>query len=187
MNPTRRDFGKSIGIGALAIAALGSSFMLGGCNAVADLENWIPVALTAVNNIVKLLGPAVPAPVTAAIALINAGFAAVLTAIQNYKSGSGVLADISNAIAAVESAFQSFFSSIGVPSGLLATIEGLAAIVISTIQAFANEISPTPASAKMTVGGNVYTVAPVKRSRKQFVKDFDAECVKYGHPEASIR
>ena len=32
---------------------------LAGCNAITDLEHWIPVALSAVSSIVKLLGPIV--------------------------------------------------------------------------------------------------------------------------------
>lgn len=181
----RRKFATSIMKWAMVALFIPTSFMLGGCNAVTDLENWIPVALTAVSQIVKLLGPVVPAPVAAAIALIQAAFAALLTVLQNYKSGGSVLADISNAIAAVESAFQSFFSTLGVPSGLLSTIEGLAAIILSTIQAFASEIAPTP-PAMMAINGHAVPVTPKKRNSKQFKSDWDSFCVAQGVPQAKL-
>jgi hypothetical protein len=169
----------------LMIALFAPTILMTGCNAITDLENWIPVALTAVSQIVKLLGPLVPPQVTAAIAVIQAAFAALLTAIQNYKSGSGVLADIANAISAVESAFSSFFASLNVSSTLVATIEGLAAIIISTIQAFANEIGPAP-PAMLAVNGKAVPVTPKKRSVKQFKSDWNAECASLGHPEAKL-
>jgi hypothetical protein len=181
----RRSFAGAIAKAVLFSVAVSSGIVIGGCNAVTDLENWIPVALTAVSQIVKLLGPIVPAPVAATIAVIQAGFAALLTAIQNYKAGSGVLADISAAITAVESAFASFFSSLNVPSTLLNVIEGLAAIILSTIQAFANEISPTPAP-MAAVNGKAVPVTPKKRSVSQFKSDWNAECKSAGHPEAEI-
>jgi hypothetical protein len=183
---TRRDFNRSILTGSLALATVGTSIELEGCNAVSNLENWIPVALTAVSAIVKLLGPVVPAPVAVAITLIQAGFSALLTAIQNYKAGTGVLADIANAIAAVESAFQSFFSSLNIPTALLDTIEGLASIIISTIQAFANEITPTSVVTSLAIGGTRLAVAPVKRNPKQFKDSWNAECAATHHPEARI-
>lgn len=181
----RRDFIHKATIGTLSLASIASGFMIGGCNAVTDLENWIPVALTAVSQIVKLLGPLVPAPVSAAIVIIQAAFSALLTAIQNYKKGSGVLADISSAIAAAEAAFQSFFATLSVPSGLLATIEGLAAIILSTIQAFANEINPTPAPT-LAVNGKAVPFSSKKRSLRQFKADWNTECVSTGHPEAEL-
>jgi hypothetical protein len=180
----RRQFAGSLTKGVLAFLVFSSS-ILTGCNAVSDLEAWIPVALTAVSQIVKLLGPAVPAPISAAITIIQAAFAALLTAIQNYKAGSGVLADIASAIAAVESAFQSFFATLGVPSVLVSTIEGLAAIIISTIQAFSEEIGPAP-PATVAINGKAVPVTPKKRSAKQFREAWNAQCTASGHPEAQI-
>jgi hypothetical protein len=180
---TRRAFAVSSSKAIFAVI-LGAS-MLTGCSAVTDLENWIPVALSAVSAIVKLLGPIVPAPVAATIMLISAGFSALLTALQNYKAGTGILADVTNAIAAVESAFSSFFASLNVPAALLNTIEGLAAIILSTLQAFANELgSSTTASATLSGGKVAYT--PEKRSVSKFRKDWNAEAVKDGVPEARI-
>jgi hypothetical protein len=182
----RRQFATSSIRGLLAFAAISASGLTG-CNAITDLENWIPVALTAVSAIVKLLGPIVPAPVAAAIVLIQAGFSAILTAIQNYKAGSGILSDIQNAITAVEAAFASFFQSLSVPSGLLNTIEGLAGIILSTIAAFANQIGPSPAPLPTArVSGNTVSYAPQKRSVSQFKSDWDKMCVQSGHPEARI-
>jgi hypothetical protein len=180
----RRQFAGNLAKGMLAFLAFSSS-ALTGCNAVSDLEAWIPVALTAVSQIVKLLGPLVPAPVSAAIAIIQAAFAALLTAIQNYKKGSGILADIAAGIAAVESAFNSFFATLNVPSALIDTIEGLAAIIISTIQAFAGEIGPAPAPT-FAVNGKAVPVTPKKRSVNQFKTDWNTECVLRGTPQAEI-
>lgn len=181
----RRQFVGALSSGAATIALGGVSLGLSGCNPVTDLENWIPVALTAVSQIVKLLGPVVPAPVAAAILLIQAGFSALLTTLQNYKKGTGVLSDIANAISAVESAFQSFFASLNVPSTLVNTIEGLVAIIVSTIQAFANEINPSPTPVT-AVNGKAIPVSPKRRSAKQFTSDWNAQCISSGHPEAEI-
>ena len=191
MQLTRRKFAEVISIGLMArlaftTFALGTSAMLGGCNAVTDLENWIPVALTSVAAIVKLLGPLVPAPVSAIIVLIQAGFSALLTALQNYKAGTGVLSDITNAITAVESAFSSFFQALSVPQGLLNIIEGLAGILLSTISAFANEINPSSTKVSASLMGSQIAYTPKKRSVSAFKKDWNAECVAGGHPEARI-
>jgi hypothetical protein len=181
----RRKFATSIMKWAMVALFVPVTFMTQGCNAVTDLENWIPVALTAVSQIVKLLGPVVPAPVAAAIAVIQSAFAALLTVLQNYKKGASVLADIQNAIAAVEAAFQSFFATLGVPSGLLATIEGLAQIILSTIAAFANSIGGAP-PAMVAINGKAVPVSPKRRDVKQFKSAWNAQCVASGHPEASI-
>lgn len=178
---TRKRF-----IGLLAAGAGAAMVPLGGCSAVTDLENWIPVALSAVAAIVKLLGPMVPAPVAATIVLIQAGFSALLTALQNYKAGSGVLANVSNAIAAVESAFASFFASLNVPADLLATIEGLGAILLSTIQAFANEINPASTAVSATLMGAKVAYTPQKRSVSKFRSDWNTEAVKDGYPAGRI-
>ena len=162
---------------------------LAGCNAITDLEHWIPVALSAVSSIVKLLGPIVPAPVSAIIVLIQAGFSALLAAIQSYQSGKGVLADITNAIESIEGNFQAFFAQLNVSPSLLALIEGLASLILSTIQAFSNEISPASANRLMAHVGNtgrIMTITPVKRSISQFKAVWNAECVKADKPEAQI-
>ena len=183
----RRQFVGHLSKSAAVLALASTTIPLTGCNAVTDLENWIPVALTSVSAIVKLLGNVIPAPVATTIALIQAGFSALLTAIKNYQAGSGVLADITNAITAVESAFASFFTTLNVPTGLLNTIEGLAQIILSTIQAFANQINPASITrAALTVGGQQVPVSPVKRSVKKYRSDWNAACVQYGHPEAEI-
>jgi hypothetical protein len=184
MKLSRRGF-AIFALKATMIPIFATTLLMTGCNAVSDLETWIPVALTAVSQIVKLLGPVIPAPVGAAIALIQAAFAALLTTIQNYKKGTSVLSDIANGIVAVESAFSSFFASLSVNSTLLATIEGLAAIIISTIQAFAGEIGPAP-PATFAINGKAVPVTPIKRSVKQFTADWNAECVKQSVPQAEI-
>lgn len=184
---TRRDFASTSAKGLLAFLVI-SATGLTGCSAVTDLENWIPVALTAVSAIVKLLGPIVPAPVAAIIVLIQAGFSALLTAIQNYKAGTGILSDITNAITAIEMSFANFFQTISVPSTLLNLIEGLAGIILSTIAAFANQINPAPApvTASATVGGTRVAYTPQKRSVKRFRSDWNALCVANSHPEGRI-
>jgi hypothetical protein len=184
MQLTRRKFIGYVGMAA----AVGTSLFTAGCNAITDLKNWIPVALTSVAAIVKLLGPLVPAPVQATIVLIEDGFSALLTAIQNYQAGTSVLSDVTNAISAVETAFASFFQSLSVPSTLLNLIEGLAGIILSTISAFAAQISPASAITKpqAMLGGRQVTYTPVKRSIGKYRSDWDAMCVQAGHPEARI-
>lgn len=182
----RREFNKAVSFAGLALVT-GGSIALTGCNAVTDLENWIPVALTSVAAITKLLGAVVPGPVTAAIALITSGLSALLTALKNYKAGTGVLSDVANAINDVENAFANFFSSLSVPTALLNTIEGLANILISTLEGFANSIIPsTQRRPQFKLAGNTMTVNPVKRSIAKYRSDWNAECATLGHPEAEI-
>jgi len=186
MEMNRRGFAQRM-FGGLLASFIAVS--LGGCSfesVVTQLKNWVPVALSALNGILKILGAVVPPQVTAIITLIQAGFAALLAAIQNYQSGKGVLADIVSAISAIEANFQQFFASLNVPSGLLATIEGLATILLSTISAFAAELSPAPTPASVQVGGNRVSYGPVKRSVKTFRSDWNRSCTQSGHPEAEI-
>jgi hypothetical protein len=166
--------------------ALGSSMLVTGCSAVTDLENWVPIALAAVAMITKLLGPIIPAPVAVIVAAINIGFSDLLTAIQNYKAGTGVLSDISNAITDIEASFANFFAALNVPSALLATIEGLAQLIMSTIQWFANKISPSSTTTSAVIMGTKITYAPVKRSTATFKNDWNSECVAMKHPEARL-
>ena len=132
----RRTFSRNLYLAALGLC-VAPALLLTGCSAVTDLENFIPVALTSVSAIVKLLGPVVPPQVAAVIVVIQAGFSALLATLKSYQSGGSPLADVSNAIAAAEASFASFFASLNVSSTLLNTIEGLAGIIISTIQGFA--------------------------------------------------
>jgi rhamnogalacturonyl hydrolase YesR len=172
MNLTRRQFGKTFSFLAITAATLGS-MLTTGCNAIDDLKAWIPIALSALSGILKILGTTSPT-----FALIQAAFAAVLAAIQNYQSGTGVLSDIVNAIADVESSFQNFFLSLKVSPTLLETIEALATVIMSTIQAFANQISPsTTTGGSFTVAGHRVTYTAQKRSIKQFEQDWNVICV----------
>lgn len=176
-------------VGHLALAGTVGTAMIAevGCSALDDLKDWIPVALTSVAAIVKLLGPIIPAPVQATIVLIQSGFSALLTAIQNYQAGTGILSDVTNAITAVEDAFASFFQQLSIPASLLNLIEGLAGIILSTIAAFANEISPsTVTSTTAKVGAAQISYTPVKRSIRKFRSDWNAMCVANSHPEARI-
>lgn len=179
----RRTFAGTLSKALLAFVAFSSSVGMTGCNAVTDLENWIPVALSAVSAIVKLLGPVVPAPVAAIIVLIQAGFSALLTALKNYQAGTGVLADIANAYNDVVSAFASFFSSLNIPAALLSTIEGLGDILISTLEAFAAKIGVSTAavSTKFT-----RSVPALYRSSSKFRSDWNAYAVSKGVPQAEI-
>lgn len=185
MDAQRRRFFQKFGA---LVATVALAPYLVGCSALTDLKAWIPIALAAVAAIVKLLGPVVPLPVSAIITLIQAGFAALLAAIESYQSGKGVLADITNAIAAIEAHFQSFFAALNVPLALLNLIEGLTSIILSTIQAFANELSPgtTTTGTTARVGGHTIAITPKKRNVAQFRSAFNAECVSGGHPEAQL-
>jgi hypothetical protein len=183
--PRRSFFTGAVRYTALFFA-LGSSMLVTGCSAVTDLENWIPIALASVAMIVKLLGPIVPAPVAVIIAAIQVGFSDLLTAIQNYKAGTGVLSDISNAITDIETSFASFFAALNVPAALLATIEGLAQLIMSTIQWFANKISPASTTTSAVIMGTKITYAPVKRSPAQYKSAWNTECVAMKHPEVRL-
>ena len=182
----RREFSKTVGTGALVLAT-GGMAVTDGCswgNVIADLKNWIPIALSALSSILKILS--INNPI---ITLIQAGFAALLAAITNYQAGTGVLSDVTNAITDIEQNFQNFFASLNVPQGLLNTIEGIGTIILSTLQAFTNELNPagTTASATFKVGGRVTSFTPQKRTIQQFKNDYNTAVVAGGHPEISMK
>jgi hypothetical protein len=178
----RREFGKLAGTGALVLAS-GASVTMTGCNPITDLENWIPVALAALSGIVKILGVSNPI-----IALIQAAFAALLAALQNYKAGTGPISDVANAVSDVETSFQNFFASLNIPAALLNTIEALGTVILSTLQGFANLVlGTTTASMVYKLAGRTVAFTPQKRTIRRFKKDYNAAAVAGGHPEIEMK
>jgi|SRR5271170_1781049 len=159
-----------------------------GCNLWTDIKNWIPVGEAAVNSILSVLtanGVIIAAPIQAIVSLIEAGFSALSSAIQEYQSTTpppvGALAKIETAFGDIVNNFSTFVKSLGVSGGLLGIIVGLAQIVFSTIAAFMNML-PAASSLKRTVtlsntlqiGGTTVAVNPKMRTRRAFKKDYNA-------------
>lgn len=180
---SRRKFAQVLAVGMLTLSTL----TLTGCNALKDFINWIPVGLSSLAALVKLLDGTISAGTQAIIVLIQAGFSALLTALQNLQSGKGLLADVTADVSEIESNFASFFASLNVPSTLLNLIEGLGDILLSTISGFLNSLgSSTTASATFKLGAKTVSYVPKKRSIKQYRSDWNAAAVAGGHPEAQI-
>jgi hypothetical protein len=181
----RREFSKTVGTGALVLAT-GGMAVTDGCswgNVIADLKNWIPVALSALSSILKILSLNNPI-----ITLIQAGFAALLAAIQNYQSGTGILSDITNAAADIEQQFANFFASLSVPAPLLVIIEAMANVILSTLEAFVSKIGGTTTlSRTYKLGQLPMTVVPKYRTIRAFKKDWNSAVVTNGHPEFEMK
>jgi hypothetical protein len=171
-----------------SLMALCAGFFSWGCNAIADLQAYIPVGINALNGVVIVLqaaGIAVPA-LTPILAL----FSTLLAAISEYNNApatdkvtlkqklSLVLRDIIDQIGA-------FFADLNIPGGsLLALITGLISVILSTLAGFATQLPAPVAPARLAmVSRQSVTVTPEIISLKTFKKRWNALALQYQHPE----
>lgn len=195
-NPTRREFVKISG-GALAmVGAGGLGLMTSGCNVFTDIENWVPVGIATFNSLVTLLenagviNPVAGAPITAAIGLVQAGFAQIVADVKAYQAiqppPAGALAKIQAALQVVDSNFQAFLASINVSDNkLLQLVVGLAGIILSAIGGFINQLSGTSPviGREYTVARQKISVTPKLYTVRAFKKAWNVAVSSGGHPE----
>jgi hypothetical protein len=193
-NIERRQFIQRASLAVLGVrlafsAGLsGISLILFGCNVFNDILNWVPVGQAAVTSILSVLtgnGVLINPAMQSIIALINAGFTALIAAIKEYQSTTpapvGTIAKIQAAFGDVVDNFKTFLASLNVSGGLLAIVAGLAQVVFSTVAAFMNQL-PAPVAALRTtmlasavrVGGVDFAVIPKHRTRRAFKKDWNS-------------
>lgn len=196
-NPTRRNFLKMAGTGAIMVSAGGLSLATSGCNIIQDIQNWIPVGLAALNSIQTLLGPLVSPAVTPFITIIKTGFADLLAATQAYANDTNP-ADKATSIAKIQTAlndittnFENLFNTL--PGGAIVSLAfGLAQIVLTTIAGFITQLPPAPATSSLkmrttfTIKGQAVNIVPVKRSVRRFKGDWNSAAVAAGHPELKM-
>jgi hypothetical protein len=187
---TRRQFGKIVGTGALALG-IGEISMGLACpvstNVVNNILKYIPVAVTALTGILSVLSGngIVLAPVAAAaLAAAKVVLADLVADITQYENAPAadkttLLGKISTALAIVEANLQQFWNDLNLPSGNVASIiEGVLTVVLSTLAAFATQL-PTPVvtaalkevrERKLT---RTLTTPAKKRSLKEFKSDLN--------------
>ena len=178
-----------------------SSLALSGCNTISDIENWIPVGEKSFQTIVTLLenagiiNPLAGGTLMALIGLITTGFNDLLLAVQEYKSTTpapvGTLAKVQTLFADITSNFQNFLSQLNLSGNpILALIEGLATIILSTISVFVNQLPATArASLKIGVlhmGSMTVSSVPIQRSIRKYKSDWNNTCVEFNYPEAKL-
>jgi phage-related protein len=191
---TRRQFGKLVGTGALAVGIGEVTLGLSCASLEADLEKYVPIGLSAFQTIVSLVDPPIAAAVAGVITLVKAGFADVAAAVQDYQDAPAankatLLGKISTAIVAVQSELQTFWNDLNLPDGSLATtISNLLAVILSTLAAFLPSLpaAASSASARQANLRKVVPFTPQRRSVSQFRKAFDAVLTANGHGDLAI-
>lgn len=194
----RRNFISLSFITTLFMSALG----MAGCSFAsieAQIKIYLPIAVTAISNLLNLLGSVGVIPLgtgTAAAALvetINAAVVAALQAIDEYENDPaadkatliGKIVSILKAISDNVSSFVSALNLTGNP--IISTVTAVVSVIVSTLAGFIQSLmpaTPAPVTAKavsrpVTVGGVPVAIAPKRRDRKQFVSDYNTAMSKY--------
>jgi hypothetical protein len=192
MPSTRRQFGKMVGAGALALG-IGEISMGFSCATVyTDIENYVPIGLAAFNTIITLIDPPLATVLAPVIVLVKAAFADLTAAITEYNNAPAagkttLLGKVRLAIQAVIDNLNKFWSDANIPDSPLASmIVGVLQIVVSTLAAFLPLIGGTVASKKVAK-----EIPIVPRTKKQLAKsvvksDINAVFVKYGYSANQI-
>ena len=182
----RRFFGHLAGSALIARMALAgatgiTAVELSGCNVVTDIENWIPTGEAAVNAILAVL-TANSIPISVGVStfagLVETGLNDLLAAVKEYQATTpppvGALEKIQTILQDISDQFSSFTTSLsGVAAKVLAVVESLAEIVISTIGGFVGQLG-TSASANLSLRLGARPVAAVHRTRRKFKHDWNS-------------
>jgi hypothetical protein len=188
MNLTRREVAK-LGL----LAAVAPAAFLTGCNLETDILDYAKVGKLAFDNVVALLESrgVIPAGGNNFTRDVDAAFDAVANAVTAFQSGNGTgtLAKISAALAAVTAAIQTFLAATNIPdSQLLSTILALVQIILETIEGFIDQLPNPPAAVRFTVhsrAGDIL-IAPKKRSLRQFKRDWNAMAKSHATPQVEL-
>jgi phage-related protein len=178
----RREFIGHLGKGAAAVAILGTSVELAGCNVISDIQAWIPVGETALNSILSVLTAnniIISPAISTIVGLIETGFNDLVAAIQEYQSTTpppvGVVAKIQAAIQAVADQFANFVSQLSGTAGkILTVVVAMAKVVISTIEGFVNQLPASARALAVRLTPELST-PPIHRTRRAFKKSWNAE------------
>jgi hypothetical protein len=187
----RRKFVQSV----IGIAA----FLLAGCSfdsIETDIENYVPFLLQAVAGIVMLFDPPLGATLGTVIILVNAGLAALVKAVADWKAADatqkpGLVGDVIATLETVQTDLGTFLAAIKEnASGPIYTAAlALTTIVLGVLQYFINKLTPV-ASTKARVlmaGSEQLQIEPLHYSSKQFRAAFNAKAVALGYPQSQIK
>jgi hypothetical protein len=194
---TRRVFFKQAALASAAIGSLASSTACWLTGSVfTQILSYINVGLQAFQAVVNLLAPSAAVAVTAAITLVKAGFADLVTAVDAYEAAPAadkatLLQKVSTVLSILEASIQQFWNDLKLPSGSLATtISGLLGIILSVLAGFATQLpapAPTPATTKAKALPNLIPVTPQKMSVSQFKKAFNSKMTASGQTPVNFK
>jgi hypothetical protein len=186
----RRAFNRMLLLGMAAIA-----MPMTGCDIVADLIDYIPWIVRALNSIQSILGSFMPPPAGAILSIILGALADLQASLVQYQADSipadkaSLLAKIKTFLRDIGSNFQLFLDNLG-PLGTIPTvIIGIIQVVLSTLGWFSGNLPqsavvaamPMPMTLRAT--NQILYVTPQKRSLKQFKSDFNSVVILGGHSE----
>jgi methionyl-tRNA synthetase len=179
---TRRQFGQT-GLTAVLMAAVASSLsLITGCST----QTIAQAIIASFASVLKLLQSAGiltnPTLAAAAEAALNA-FSNAYNAYEAAK-GAGTLAALEAAAQSALNSIQAFLTATNIGGPIAAVVLALLQIILSTLTSF---LPATAQKVRVQLEGKLVEVAPVSRTRAQFVNDFNAACAQYGHKEAEIK
>ncbi len=178
----RRSF-VSRSAGLLIALSFGSISLLTGCST----QTIAQAIIASFASVLKLLQSAgiLTNPTLAAAA--EAALNAFSNAYNAYEAaqGSGTLAALEAAAQSALNSVQAFLAATNIGGPIAAVAVALLQIILSTLASFLPAQAQTKVEVKLE--GKMVGIAPVSRTRAQFVTDFNATCVQYGHKEAEIK
>lgn len=189
----RRQFGKTVGTGLLAVG-IGEISMGFSCASVyTDIENYVPIGLAAFNSLITIVDPTLATTLAPIISIVKASFADLSAAIAEYNNAPAankatLLGKVTTAINAVIDNLNQFWNDANLPdSPLASTIIGVLQIVLSTLASFLPLIGGTVQSKKKLAK----SIPVVNRTKKQLAvkvvkSDINSVFVKYGYQSACI-
>jgi hypothetical protein len=199
MKLTRRNWIQQSGV-ALAAASFGTiTFSMAGCSVMSAISAYVPVGLAAFNGVIALLSsvglipPGTSTAIGLIVAIVKAGFADLLTAINEYNAApaaskvsfeqkiSLVLTDIGDNI----TKFMDDVSSSLATSTVGKLVVGLVSLILSTLAGFAGQL-PAPAAGRKTYAVAGQAVTPRAISVKEFKKEYNQLVGAGGHPELEL-
>jgi hypothetical protein len=182
---TRRDFGKYVGAGALALG-IGEITMGLSCN------NITQDVLTAFNAIVGILGGAGIIPGGPIVSVVSLALQDVIVDVVAYNAAPSVDKTTTGlklalAIQLAQAQLQTFYSGLNLTGTLAIVVEGGINIILSTLAGFLPvlPILPIPSPAlkvAMTLPKQIVYV-PMKRTARQFRSDFNKVFINNNYPK----
>jgi hypothetical protein len=190
MKLSRRKF-----TGTLLLAlGVGPALALESCNIVADLINYIPVVVSAINSISSILGAFMPLPAVVIINGIKGALADIQAACVEYQAApdtdkATLWKRVLLFLHDVVDNFQKFLDALAVGGPILGVVLGIVNVILSTLGWFATQmpvpVAGGPIQMPMTLkaGNQTVSIMPVKRSIQQLKADLNRIYIAGGHPE----
>ena len=187
----RRAFNSML----LAFLAFGSMAAKGCDSVLSEIQTWVPIGISAVGNLLNLLGSFGVIPVgagTAAAMLLSSIttiFNDVLADIQAWNANptNSTLQKIQAELQSISGQLSAFVASLTIPNAKWAQlVAALLGLILSTLAGYisqlAQKIGSTASAAASAVrtkvmmqSGPVVVVEPIKRKPEQFKKEYNAD------------